>query len=143
MPSPTRSGRCSDSRPGCSRAGRRTRAGRSLPEPVPAMLFFWAAGLIVVAGLFAMTDSALSRVSPARAAELAREGVRGAGALHAATTDVVRHLNLLLLLRLACELTATTLVAVVAVEHFGAHRLWLAALVTASSMTVVSFVIVG
>src|SRR5579859_2458837 len=107
------------------------------------MLFIWAAGLIVLAGLFAMTDSALSRVSPARAAEMAREGVRGAGALHAATVDVVRRLNLLLLLRLACELTATVLVTVLAADDFGPHRLWLAALVTASSMTVVSFVIVG
>jgi CBS domain containing-hemolysin-like protein len=105
------------------------------------MLFFWAAGLIVVAGLFAMTDSALSRVSPARAAEMAREGVRGAGALHAATVDVVRHLNLLLLLRLACELTATTLVAIVAGHHWGVS--WRAGLVTAGSMTVISFVIVG
>src|SRR2546423_1446469 len=107
------------------------------------MLFFWAAGLIVLAGLFAMTDSALSRVSAARAAEMAREGVRGANALHVAASDVVRHLNLLLLLRLACELTATTLVTVLAVDHFGAKRLWLAALVTASSMTVISFVVVG
>src|SRR5438067_3080423 len=107
------------------------------------MLFFWAAGLIVLAGLFAMTDSALSRVSAARAAEMAREGVRGANALHVAASDVVRHLSLLLLLRLACELTATTLVTVLAVDHFGAKRLWLAALVTASSMTVISFVVVG
>jgi CBS domain containing-hemolysin-like protein len=105
------------------------------------MLFFWAAGLIVLAGLFAMTDSALSRVSPARAAEMAREGERGANALHAATVDVVRHLNLLLLLRLACELTATTLVAVLATARW--HHLWLAGTVTAASMTVVSFVVVG
>ena len=105
------------------------------------MLFLWAAGLIVLAGLFAMTDSALFRTSPARAAELAREGVRGARALHAATTDVVRHLNLLLLLRLACELTATTLVAVMAVDEWGPG--WVAGSVTAGSMTVVSFVVVG
>jgi CBS domain containing-hemolysin-like protein len=105
------------------------------------MLFLWAAGLIVLAGLFAMSDSALSRVSPARAAELAREGVRGAKALHAITTDVVRHLNLLLLLRLACELTATTLVAVLAMDRW--NSLWLAGAVTAASMTVISFVVVG
>jgi len=105
------------------------------------MLFFWAAGLIVLAGLFAMTDSALSRVSAARAAEMAREGVRGAGALHAAASDVVRHLNLLLLLRLACELTATTLVAIMAGDRWGVG--WLAGSVTAGSMTVISFVVVG
>src|SRR6266545_1536950 len=63
------------------------------------MLLVWAVGLTVLAGLFAMTDSALSRVSAARAAEMAREGVRGARPLQAAAADVVRHLNLLLLLR--------------------------------------------
>jgi CBS domain containing-hemolysin-like protein len=100
-----------------------------------------AAGLVVLAGLFAMTDAALSRISPARAGEMAREGVRGARALQAVAADVVRHLNLLLLLRLACELTATTLVAVVCIDEWGVG--WLAGLVTAGSMTVVSFVVVG
>jgi CBS domain containing-hemolysin-like protein len=100
-----------------------------------------AAGLVVLAGLFAMTDAALSRISPARAGEMAREGVRGARVLQAVAADVVRHLNLLLLLRLACELTATTLVAVVSIDEWGVG--WLAGLVTAGSMTVVSFVAVG
>jgi CBS domain containing-hemolysin-like protein len=104
-------------------------------------LLLVAAGLVILAGFFAMTDAALGAVSPARAAELAREGVRGARALQAVASDVVRHLNLLLLLRLACELTATTLVALVAVDTFGAS--WAAALVTAGAMTVVSFVVVG
>jgi CBS domain containing-hemolysin-like protein len=105
------------------------------------MLFVWAAGLIVLAGLFAMTDAALSRVSPARAAEMAREGVRGARALQAVASDVVRHLNLLLLLRLACELTAATLVALITIDAWGVG--WLAGSVTAASMTVISFVVVG
>jgi CBS domain containing-hemolysin-like protein len=65
----------------------------------------------------------------------------GAGALQAVATDRPRYLNLLLLLRLLCELTATTLVALVAVDTFGIG--WTAALVTAGTMTVVSFVVVG
>jgi CBS domain containing-hemolysin-like protein len=105
------------------------------------MLLLTAAGLVVLAGLFAMSDAALSRISPARAAELAREGVRGARALQAVASDVVRHLNLLLLLRLACELTATTLVALVTTDAWGAG--WLAGSVTAGSMLVVTFVVVG
>jgi CBS domain containing-hemolysin-like protein len=105
------------------------------------MLLLVAAALIVLAGLFAMTDAALSRISPARAGEMARAGVRGARALQAVATDVVRHLNLLLLLRLACELTATTLVAVVTIEAWGPG--WLAGTVTAGSMLMVSFVVVG
>ncbi|WP_018588658.1 hemolysin family protein [Salinispora arenicola] len=100
-----------------------------------------AAGLVVLAGLIAMTEAALSAVSPARAAELARDGARGARALQSVASDVVRHLNLLLLLRLLTELSATTLVALVAVDSFGAG--WRAALVTAGAMTVVSFVVVG
>jgi CBS domain containing-hemolysin-like protein len=104
-------------------------------------LLFIAAGLVVLAGLFAMTDAALGAVSAARAGELAREGVRGARTLQVVAADAVRHINLLLLLRLLCELTATTLVALVAVDTFGAG--WTAALVTAGAMTVVSFVVVG
>jgi CBS domain containing-hemolysin-like protein len=100
-----------------------------------------AAALAVLAGLFAMTDAALSRVSPARAAEMEREGERGARALRAVAADSARHLNLLLLLRLVCELTATTMVAFVTVRAWGIG--WAAALVTAGSMTIVSFVLVG
>ncbi|OKI45758.1 hypothetical protein A6A27_37650 [Micromonospora sp. CB01531] len=112
------------------------------PAGLPDLqLIFVAAGLVVLAGLIAMTEAALAAVSPARAAELARDGARGARTLQAVAGDVVRHLNLLLLLRLLAELTATTLVALVAVDSFGAG--WRAALVTAGAMTVVSFVVVG
>jgi CBS domain containing-hemolysin-like protein len=115
-------------------------AGSAAQLPDLQLLLF-AAGLVVLAGVIAMTEAALAAISPARAAELAREGVRGARPLHAVATDVVRHLNLLLLLRLLCELTATVLVALVTVDTFGAG--WTAALVTAGAMTVVSFVVVG
>jgi CBS domain containing-hemolysin-like protein len=100
-----------------------------------------AAGLVVLAGLFAMTDAALNSVSPARAGELAREGVRGARTLQAVASDAPRHINLLLLLRLACELVATTIVALVTAHELGPG--WRAALITAGSMTVISFVVVG
>lgn len=107
-----------------------------------APLLWSAAGLVVLAGLFAMTESALGVISPARAAELSREGLRGAAALQAVAADAVRHINLLLLLRLLCELTATTLVALVAVDTFGGPG-WTPALITAGAMTVISFVVVG
>jgi hypothetical protein len=69
--------------------------------------------------LASMADAALATVSPARAAEMAREGSAARSALAAVASDVVRHLNLLLLLRLLCELTATTLIALVAVDSWG------------------------
>ncbi len=104
-------------------------------------LLLVAAGLVVLAGLFAMTDSALSRISPARAGEMAREGVRGARALQGVASDVVRYLNLLLLLRLACELSATVLVTLVTSDTWDPG--WLAGTVAAASMLLVSFVAVG
>ncbi|WBB79687.1 hemolysin family protein [Micromonospora sp. WMMD882] len=113
-------------------------AAAGLPD---LQLLVFAAGLVVLAGIIAATEAALAAVSPARAAELARDGARGARTLQVVAADVVRHLNLLLLLRLLAELTATTLVALVAVDTFGAG--WRAALVTAGAMTVISFVVVG
>jgi CBS domain containing-hemolysin-like protein len=110
----------------------------SLPD---VQLLIYAVVLVFLAGLASMTDAALATVSSARAHEMAREGQRGAAALAAVAGDVVRHVNLLLLLRLLCELTATTLVALVAVDTWGAG--WRAALVTAGAMTLVSFVVVG
>jgi CBS domain containing-hemolysin-like protein len=88
-----------------------------------------------------MTEASLSTVSRARSAEIAREGLRGARALEAIAGDLVRHLNLLLLLRMLCEFGATTLVALVTIDGFGAG--WRAALITAGSMTVIMFVAVG
>jgi CBS domain containing-hemolysin-like protein len=122
------------------------------------LLLTLAVGLVVMAGLFAMTDAAVGAVSAARARALARgvpngggtEGAPrrsgpgvpwGANALQVVAADKPRYVNLLLLLRLACELVATTLVALVAVDTFGVG--WTAALVTAGTMTVVSFVLVG
>jgi CBS domain containing-hemolysin-like protein len=105
------------------------------------MVLLVAAALVVLAGLIAMTEAALSSASKARAGELVREGGRGARTLVSILGDLPRHLNLLLLLRLVCELAATTVVAFVTVDAWGTG--WLAALVTAGSMTVVSFVVVG
>jgi CBS domain containing-hemolysin-like protein len=107
-----------------------------------AKLIIFAAGLVILAGLFAMVDAAVASVSPARAAEFTREGVRGARALQKIAADPPRYTNLLLLLRLVCELTATTLVAILVVRMRGGAD-WLAALITAVVMTVVSFVVVG
>ncbi|HEV2088620.1 MAG TPA: hemolysin family protein [Cryptosporangiaceae bacterium] len=100
-----------------------------------------AGALVVLAGVFAMVDAALNQVSVARAEEMAREGVRGAGNLVALARSLPVHISLLLLLRLGCELTATTLVALVTVGAWGPG--WRAAAVTAGAMTVVSFVLVG
>jgi CBS domain containing-hemolysin-like protein len=72
---------------------------------------------------------------------MARDDVRGAETLHAVAVEAPRHISLLLLLRLTCEVAATTVVAIVAVDTWGVG--WTAALVTITAMTVVSFVVIG
>jgi CBS domain containing-hemolysin-like protein len=106
-----------------------------------ATLILTSAGLVVLAGFFAASDAAISTVSRARAQEMARERLRGARALQLIATDPARYTNLLLLLRLICELTATTLVALVVISAVSTG--WAAVLITAGIMAVVSFVVVG
>ncbi|GAA3560628.1 hemolysin family protein [Amycolatopsis ultiminotia] len=100
-----------------------------------------AIALVLLAGVFAAADAAIGTVSQARVDGLVRGGRGGARRLAAVVAERRRHINLLLLLRLGCELTATVLVTVA----FGAwfHRLWLAVLLSAVGMVVVSYVLIG
>ncbi|CAM3147315.1 hemolysin family protein [Stackebrandtia soli] len=100
-----------------------------------------AAALVVLAGLAGSTDAALQRLSPARVAELVRERAWGAVSLQHIVSDLPRYVNLLLLLRLAFELTATILVAVVVFSSFDFG--WLVTLSTAGVMTLISFIVIG
>jgi CBS domain containing-hemolysin-like protein len=97
--------------------------------------------LVPLAGLFGAMDAALQRVSQARVEEMRREGVRRAAGLERVLVDRARHVALLLLLRIACEMVAAVLVA----DLFSA--LWglgvRAVLAAAAVMTVVSYVLVG
>jgi CBS domain containing-hemolysin-like protein len=97
--------------------------------------------LVPVGGLFACVDSALARVSPAQVEELQREGRRGAKQLRLIVADRARYTNLLLLLRLTSEITATVLAAVVARSQFGTR--WPVPTITIVIMVVVSYAIVG
>jgi len=97
--------------------------------------------LVPVAGLFAAVDSALARVSRARVEEMRREGVARAGVLLEVVDDRPRHVSLLLLLRIACEMTAAVLIAVILFVVFDGVG---AGVVTAAAvMTVVSYVLIG
>jgi CBS domain containing-hemolysin-like protein len=93
--------------------------------------------LVVLAGAFAMVETAISRTSRVRADALVRDGVRGAGRLAVVAADAPRYLNLVLLLRLAAELTAVSIVTAVVVGDD------LPFVVAAGVMVVVSFVLVG
>ncbi|MEO9139131.1 MAG: hemolysin family protein [Jatrophihabitans sp.] len=97
--------------------------------------------LIPLGGLIACVDSALVRVSKARAEEFLREDVSGAKALSVIMADRARYTNLLLLLRLACELSATVLATIVARSIFGTR--WPVAVLTVVAMIVICYVLVG
>ncbi len=109
--------------------------------PAHVVALIVAICLIPIGGLIACVDSALARVSKARAEEFLRDDVRGARALNVIMADRPRYTNLLLLLRLACELTATVLATIVARAAFGTG--WPVPLVTVLVMIVVSYAIVG
>jgi CBS domain containing-hemolysin-like protein len=97
--------------------------------------------LIVVGGLLASAETALSRISRVRAEEFVREGRRGAERLQAIVADPPRYLNLLLLLRLSCELAATVIATLLFIDWLGDQGQAYAA--AAAVMIVISYVIVG
>jgi CBS domain containing-hemolysin-like protein len=101
-----------------------------------------AAGMLIVfGGFFAGAEAALSRVSRVTADELERAGRRGAARLQQVVADPARYLNVLTLLRVACELVATVLVTVVCLDRFSTT--WQAVIVAGLVMTVVCYVAVG
>ncbi len=108
---------------------------------VDAWLLGIAGGLVVLAGLLASAEAALSSFSKARAAELAREERRGAQRLLTVAEDPPRYLNSVLLLRMVLETTAVVLVALVIADAFDS---WVKRiLIAAGVMVVVSYVVIG
>ncbi|GLY53705.1 hemolysin family protein [Lentzea sp. NBRC 102530] len=107
----------------------------------PASVIVLAVLLVLAAGLFACVDAALGTVSRARVEALQRQGRWGTGQLLQVLNDRPRHVNLLLLLRLACEMSAAVLVTTVFLDYV--EQDWLAVLYSCLSMLVVSYVLVG
>jgi CBS domain containing-hemolysin-like protein len=97
--------------------------------------------LVPIGGALACVDSALSHVSVARVEEMVREGRRGSQRLHPIIVDRARYTNLLLLLRVSCELTSTVLATIVARSEFGTH--WQVPVCTILIMVVVAYVLIG
>ena len=106
-----------------------------------ASMLIGAGLLVVVAGLLAMAEAAFTTFSKARADALVVDGRRGAERVRRLVEDPAPALNTALLLRLAAEITAVVLVAVLCVGWFDAN--WAAVLVAAGAMLVVSFVAIG
>ncbi|MEO3783151.1 hemolysin family protein [Actinocorallia sp. B10E7] len=91
--------------------------------------------LVVFAGLFAGVETALTRVSRVRVAEL------DSPRLSAVVADPARYVNLLLLLRTSCELAATVIVADLCIGWL--DETWRAYVTAAVIMILVSYIVVG
>lgn len=105
--------------------------------------FYQLLGVIVLiglGGLFAGLDAAISTVSLARVHELVRDERPGARSLLKVMADRPRYINLVVLLRIVCEITATALLAVYFQQQLsvGWGLFWAAAI-----MVVTSFVVIG
>ena len=99
-----------------------------------------AIALIALGGLFAAIDAAISTVSLARVQELVRDERVGAGSLLKVMTDRPRYVNLVVLLRITCEISATVLLVVFLYDNFG---LTWGLFGAATIMVVTSFVVIG
>ncbi|WP_344246922.1 hemolysin family protein [Actinocorallia libanotica] len=91
--------------------------------------------LVVFAGLFAGMETALTRVSRVRVAEL------DSPRLSEVVADPARYVNLLLLLRTSCELSATVIVADLCIGWL--DETWRAYVTAAVIMILVSYIVVG
>ncbi|MGO9926062.1 MAG: hemolysin family protein [Mycobacterium sp.] len=99
-----------------------------------------AIALIGLGGLFAAIDAAISTVSLARVQELVRDERPGAGSLLKVMAERPRYINLVVLLRITCEITATVLLVVFLYDNFGLKWGLFGA---AATMVIVSFVVLG
>ncbi len=99
-----------------------------------------AIALIALGGLFAAIDAAISTVSIARVEELVRDERPGALRLARIMAERPRYINLVVLLRIACEAAATVLLVAFLWDDLGLK--W-GLVVAAAIMTVASFVAMG
>jgi CBS domain containing-hemolysin-like protein len=96
--------------------------------------------LILLGGLFSAIDAAISTVSRARVEELVRDERPGSVRLSRVVAERPRYINLVVLLRIACEATATVLMVAYLNDRFGFPWDLVGA---AAIMTVASFVAIG
>ncbi|MGB3485753.1 MAG: hemolysin family protein [Mycobacterium sp.] len=99
-----------------------------------------AIALILLGALFAAIDAAINTVSIARVEELVREERPGAIRLTRIVNERPKYINLVVLLRIACEVTATALLVAFLDDFLGLDWGLFAA---AAIMLVVSFVAIG
>jgi CBS domain containing-hemolysin-like protein len=104
------------------------------------LLLTGAIALVVLGSVFAAVDAALNTLSPARVDDLVKGARLGAGRLARLLQERPRYINILVLLRIACEITATVLVVAMLIDELPERN---ALLYSALGMLVISFVIIG
>jgi CBS domain containing-hemolysin-like protein len=97
--------------------------------------------LTLMAGWWTSAEATLVYLSAVGAEQLAGTEHPSSRRLQVVLADLPRYLNVLLLLKLACEISATVLAAAVFVHWFGAD--WRGFLLTLAVMVVVGYVVVG
>jgi CBS domain containing-hemolysin-like protein len=99
--------------------------------------------LVLIAGWWASAETTLARLSAAGAEQLtgAANGRPASKRLRAVFADLPRYLNILLLLRVLCETSATVLVVAAFLHWFGDG--WKGFLIALAVMVVVGYVVVG
>jgi CBS domain containing-hemolysin-like protein len=105
------------------------------------LLIVIAIPLVVMAGILAATEAAISRVRASRAQELLDQQRHGAASLLVVAKDPARYVNVLLFLRIGFMTTATVLVVNVFVRQWGLT--WWSVLGAAVLMATVNYVMVG
>ncbi|WP_280382978.1 hemolysin family protein [Nocardia wallacei] len=104
------------------------------------VLLILAVLLVPVGGVFAAIDASLATISPARVEDLVRADRGGARRLSRIVVDRPRYVNLVVLLRLACEITATVLLAAALSDWLSTG--W-ALVLTAVVMVLVDYMVIG
>lgn len=99
--------------------------------------------VVAIAAAFVLTlvDAAIGSASRVGAEQAESEGRRGAGALRAILADSAGPISVLAFLRAIAEATAAVLITLVVVEQV--ERTWIALVVSAVIMAIVTFALVG
>jgi CBS domain containing-hemolysin-like protein len=110
---------------------------------MPDQVWLIAAAIVLVlmAGWWASAEATLARLSAVGAEQLTGAGRPASKRLRAVFADLPRYLNILLLLRVTCETSATVLVVAAFVHWFGAG--WKGFLIALAVMIGVGYLIVG
>jgi CBS domain containing-hemolysin-like protein len=110
-------------------------------SPADIALLVVSLGLVILAGVTASAEAALSSVSKSRAAELEAAGRSGAARLIRIRDDAPRYLSTVLLVRIVLEIAATVLVTIIVADLVSSRLVTV--LTAVAAMTVVNFVAIG